>query len=111
MDHFEHFQGFAPEGTYETFYREDPVFTARRILKEYKGKDIFVIYDPITEQGIVEKEENFKVPNDDSSIDNLFQGVNTNYIWIRFPNDDMDSYLVQRIVIGEQQISQVERLW
>ncbi len=109
MDLFENFKGFAIQEhmVYETFYRLSPTATASRILRDYRGKYVEIGCDVITADKIVGT--SLIVPDNDKSIDEIFKGIETDYIFIDFPEDNVPMYVIQRIVVGNQSISQVER--
>lgn len=109
MDLFENFQGFAIQlgMTYETFYRLSPMATASLILRDYKGKFVEIGCDVVTADKMVHA--SLIVPDDDKSIDELFKGIETDYIFMDFPEDNISMYALQRIVVGNHTISQVER--
>ncbi|MFA6462352.1 MAG: hypothetical protein WCV90_08885 [Candidatus Woesearchaeota archaeon] len=109
MDLFENFQGFAIQElmVYETFYRLPPTATASKILHDYKGKYVEIGCDVVTADKPVNA--SLIVPDDDKSIDELFKGIETDYIFIDFPEDNIPMYAIQRIVVGNHTISQVER--
>lgn len=116
-DNFRNFQGFAPEYDYESFSREDPATVARGILKNYKGKKVELTYYPVSRDGVTERYEELVVPMDDASIDKLLEHVKTDHIKIEFlydhdvlDDDEILYYTIQRIVIGDQSVSQIERL-
>ena len=109
MDHFANFKGFAvPLGlVYETFCREAPPVAAGRILQEYKGKFVEIGWEEIS--GV--KSATVLVPHDKASIDELLIGIDkdTDFVYLDFFEDNLPLYAIQKIVVGDQMISQVER--
>ena len=109
MDHFENFNGFAiqTDMAYETFHRESPIDTACRILQDYKGKFVEIGCDVVTADRPVVV--NLTVPDDNTGIEEIFKEIVTDYIFIDFPEDPIKMYAIQKLVVGNQAISQVER--
>jgi hypothetical protein len=110
MDHFRNFEGFAPEGRFESFHRMTPNETAALILKQYKGQEAGFGYEHATPAGIDYYERDIIVPDQDSSIDDLFKGITTDRIWIRCYDTVEPDYVIQRIKIGDQEVAEVDRV-
>lgn len=110
-DNFRNFKGFAPEGRYESFLRETPAEVATSILKANRGKTVDIEWYPVGKFGVAEKSlYMFLIPEKDGAIDVLLNGVNTDYVRILF-REDIEGYVLQRIVNRDQSITQIERLW
>ena len=107
MDHFQNFNGFAvPAGmTFESYTHQNPTETAIEILCGYMGKFVEIGYDTPDDLRSVE----MIVPNNRKDITELLEGVTAEYIYVDFPEDSISLYTIQKMVIGSQSISQVER--
>ncbi len=102
MDHFENFQGFAPECVYDSFSREDIISTARDIMKKYPGKCMVLCYDSARPEGVIEINRRIKIPDSEERIDRLLRGVRTEKIILCL--DDLDYLSVSdqiRLSLGE----------
>ena len=109
MDHFADFAEFAVPDfmQYGTFYRESPTAVAVRILQDYKCKSVVIGCDTFL-AGMVEA--TVIVPDDQNGIEDLFKGIETDYIYLDFRENKIPMYVIQRMVVGSSVISQVERL-
>ncbi|MBL7054193.1 hypothetical protein ISS05_00375 [Candidatus Woesearchaeota archaeon] len=112
MDHFENFQGFAPERMYESYCNKDIITTARDILKQYAGKEVWVKYDLNRPDGLVNIKRDIKLSPEDKLIERLLKGVKTDRIIIEFYKDDpepyIESYILQHLQIGNQSVTRIE---
>lgn len=111
MDHFKNFRRFAPEGDYETFYRENVVSVARKLMRLHPREEIFLVYNSIRPNGIVEITRSIAVPDSPEEIDKLLRGIKTDRMHLGICGEDITPYILQNIQIGEQKITQVERAW
>ena len=101
-DCFKNFRGFASEGRFETFVRQNPDEAAIFILKQHKGEKIKLDYRPIGFEFI-------SVPIKDHEIESLLRDTTADCIRIRIP--DKEGYVLQKIVIGDQSITEIDREW
>lgn len=110
-DNFRNFRGFAPEGKYESFSRDEPVDAAKSILRRYVGKTVDLEYYPVGAHGIAEKFIDGFILYRPEAVDMLFEKTNTDFIRISFHDCETEGYILQRIVDRDQSVTQIERTW
>jgi len=108
-DNFRNFNGFAPEGKYESFSRNGTTETAKDVLRGHIGKTVYIEYNPVGEFGVTEKFID-GLFLDSKAIDALFKNTNTDHIIVGF-HEETDGYIFQRIVDRDQSVTQIERTW
>ncbi|MFH1400012.1 MAG: hypothetical protein ABIH41_00695 [Nanoarchaeota archaeon] len=107
MDYFADFKGFAilPGFRFDSYRHARPVDVARSLLEGLDG-----VYVEIGSDGVSESESfaaELTVAHGD--LDTLLRNIDPDYMWIDVLDGDRRMYVVQRLVIGDQQISQIER--
>ena len=108
MNHFKNFKGFAIQQgfSYESSCSESPIETACRILERYIGKQVELgceIYPGGMRREVL-------TILDSDSIRESFDGIDSSlcdYLYLDIFGGSM--YVIQRLVIGNQSVSQVER--
>ena len=88
-----------PGFVFDRYYTKRPIEAVIILLSENKGKYLEIKKEQI----------NFILPNIDSEIRTYFQEINIDYICVDFPDEGL-MYSLQRIVLGNKQISQVKRI-
>ena len=115
-DKFRGFRGFKPEGVFLGASRDSPVEVALRLLKQLRGEPVEVCFSATTLLNDYDRRydpsETFRKHEDrftvDSRINNGYlRDVQTDTIDIYCVRDGRN-YTVQRIVIGDSEITEID---
>lgn len=118
--HFgKNFKGFALVGKFEGIYRESPVRVMHRLFREYPGK--FAIMDAQVvpqdpQHHSYNSYQSFTVPMLARELNGFLTGLEARRIDLFFLEPDYPSnkqkrhYIIQELQIGNERVSQLERI-
>ncbi|MEK6889967.1 MAG: hypothetical protein AABX35_02155 [Nanoarchaeota archaeon] len=115
MDHFRNFRGFG--GQYLSHHKEEPIRVAERLLEKFRGQTVQLVYNEIAEKympvfrydqsGMFKPHKDFVNVPKEGSLEGFLNGVKTDNILLL---GDNESFELQRIVIGNQFVTEVDRV-